>query len=72
MNPTRIGEITEFIQSLVAEGVSFGMVEHNMGMVAALCDQVYALAEGKLVAEGTFEAVTANDDVARAYLGVGA
>ncbi|GHD24641.1 ABC transporter ATP-binding protein [Tianweitania populi] len=72
VNPTRIGEITEFIRSLVADGVSFGMVEHNMGMVAALCDQVYALAEGKLVAEGTFQAVTANDDVARAYLGVGA
>ncbi|KAA0972151.1 ABC transporter ATP-binding protein [Aureimonas fodinaquatilis] len=72
VNPTRIAEITEFIRSLVAEGISFGMVEHNMGMVAALCDQVYALAEGRLVAHGTFEEVTANDDVARAYLGVGA
>jgi len=72
VNPTRISEITDFIRTLLAEGISFGMVEHNMGMVEALCARVYALAEGRLVAQGTFAEVTANDDVARAYLGVGA
>lgn len=72
VNPTRVGEITDFIRSLLEDGISFGMVEHNMGMVAALCGHVYALAEGKLVADGTFEEVTANDDVARSYLGAGA
>jgi len=72
VNPTRIGEITDFIRSLVQEGVSFGMVEHNMGMIGALCDHVYALAEGRIVAEGSFAEVTANDEVARAYLGAGA
>ncbi|WP_062227351.1 ABC transporter ATP-binding protein [Aureimonas frigidaquae] len=72
VNPTRVGEITEFIRSLAADGISFGLVEHNLGMVAALSDRVYALAEGRVVAEGSFADVTANDDVARAYLGVGA
>lgn len=69
VNPTRIGEITDFIRALRDEGVSFGMVEHNMGMIGGLCDHVYALAEGRIVAEGSFETVTANEEVARAYLG---
>ncbi|MFC0282253.1 ABC transporter ATP-binding protein [Camelimonas abortus] len=69
VNPTRIGEITGFIRALRDEGVSFGMVEHNMGMIRALCDHVYALAEGRVVAEGDFETVAASDEVARAYLG---
>lgn len=69
VNPTRIGEITEFIRALRDEGISFGMVEHNMGMIGALCDHVYALAEGRILAEGSFGDVTANDEVARAYLG---
>ena len=69
VNPTRIGEITDFIQSLREDGVSFGMVEHNMGMISALCDKVYALAEGRVLTSGSFAEVTSNDNVARAYLG---
>lgn len=71
VNPSRLDEITEFIQSLCRDGISFGMVEHNMGMVHRLCDHVYALAEGRVIAEGSFAEVTGNADVAQAYLGGG-
>jgi ABC-type branched-subunit amino acid transport system ATPase component len=69
VNPTRIGEITEFIRTLQQEGVSFGMVEHNMGMIRSLCDRVYVLAEGTVLTEGRFEEVVDNPQVASAYLG---
>jgi ABC-type branched-subunit amino acid transport system ATPase component len=69
VNPTRIGEIVEFVQALRQEGTTFGLVEHNMGMVRALCDHVYVLAEGRVLTEGSFDEVIAHTDVASAYMG---
>lgn len=69
VNPTRIAEIVEFVQALRAEGTTFGLVEHNMEMVRALCDHVYVLAEGRVLTEGRFDEVIANAEVASAYLG---
>lgn len=69
VNPTRIGEIVEFVQALRQEGTTFGLVEHNMGMVRALCDHVYVLAEGRVLTAGRFDEVIADTQVASAYLG---
>jgi ABC-type branched-subunit amino acid transport system ATPase component len=69
VNPTRISEIVEFVQVLRQEGTTFGLVEHNMGMVRALCDHVYALAEGRVLTQGRFEEVIAHAEVASAYMG---
>jgi len=69
VNPTRIGEIVEFVKALREEGTTFGLVEHNMGMVRALCDHVYVLAEGRVLTEGSFDHVIADTQVASAYLG---
>lgn len=69
VNPTRIGEIVEFVQALRQEGTTFGLVEHNMSMVRSLCDHVYVLAEGQVLTQGRFEEVITNAQVASAYLG---
>jgi ABC-type branched-subunit amino acid transport system ATPase component len=69
VNPTRIGEIVDFVQALRQDGTTFGLVEHNMGMVRALCDHVYVLAEGRVLTEGSFDEVIGNAEVASAYLG---
>ena len=69
VNPTRIGELVEFVQVLRQEGTTFGLVEHNMTMVRALCDHVYVLAEGRILTEGRFDDVIADAQVASAYLG---
>lgn len=69
VNPTRISEIVEFVQVLRREGTTFGLVEHNMGMVRDLCDHVYVLAEGQVLTEGRFDEVITNAQVASAYLG---
>ncbi|GGF58432.1 ABC transporter ATP-binding protein [Azorhizobium oxalatiphilum] len=69
VNPVLIGEVADFIRVLQSEGVSFGIVEHNMDLIAALCDPIYVLAEGRVLLEGSFEAISANEAVIEAYLG---
>jgi branched-chain amino acid transport system ATP-binding protein len=45
------------------------MIEHHVPLVAQVCDYVYCLNFGELLAEGTPETVRANPEVIRAYLG---
>jgi branched-chain amino acid transport system ATP-binding protein len=45
------------------------MIEHHVPLVAQVCDYVYCLNFGELLAEGTPEQVRANPEVIRAYLG---
>ena len=40
-----------------------------MDVIAALCDQVYVLAEGTVLTRGSFAEVTADHRVMQAYLG---
>ncbi|MHA7685648.1 ABC transporter ATP-binding protein [Cupriavidus sp. PET2-C1] len=69
VNPALIEELCQFILALRDEGKTFAIVEHNMDMVAALCDHVYVLAEGRVLTQGSFDAVTADARVREAYLG---
>ena len=45
------------------------LVEHDMEMVRLAVDRVVVLDVGEVIAEGTFDAVVANPEVRRAYLG---
>jgi ABC-type branched-subunit amino acid transport system ATPase component len=67
--PPLVAELATLVCALVAEGVSFGIVEHDMDLVARLCDRVYVLAEGRTLLSGTFDEVAADTEVAAAYLG---
>lgn len=66
--PMRL-EISKVIRGLRDEGMTFVIVEHDMDMIASLCDQVYVMAEGQNLTSGTFRQVVADDRVVRAYLG---
>ena len=63
-----VARITELIRS-VAAGRSVLMVEHNMGVIAGLCDRVTVLARGAVLAEGNYAEVAANAAVREAYMG---
>ncbi len=45
------------------------MVEHNMKVVAGICDAITVLARGSVLAEGTYAEVSANPQVIEAYMG---
>ena len=65
-----IGRITELIRS-AAKGRTVLMVEHNMNVVASLCDRITVLARGEVLAEGPYEQVSKNPAVIEAYVGTG-
>ncbi|HXF56547.1 MAG TPA: ABC transporter ATP-binding protein [Actinomycetota bacterium] len=70
INPTMVQFLAELIRELNGQGVTFLVVEHNMGLVMELCDWVLVLDQGRLLAEGPPDEVRANPAVLEAYLGV--
>jgi branched-chain amino acid transport system ATP-binding protein len=58
------------IRSLVAQGMTFLIVEHDLDLVASLCDHVYVMAGGRLLSAGSFAEVTSDRRVLEAYLGI--
>lgn len=53
----------------VAKGRTVLLVEHNLKVVAGLCDTITVLTRGRVLAEGDYAAVSANPEVQAAYLG---
>ncbi len=48
------------------------MVEHNLSVVAGLCDTITVLTRGRVLAEGDYATVSRNPEVIAAYLGTDA
>ncbi len=72
VNPTLMNKLSEMIRRLNKErGYTFCIIEHDMDLVASLCDPVIVLAEGKVLVEGKFEDVRRDPRVLEAYLGGG-
>ena len=69
VNPTLAAEIAGRITELAAEGYTFLIVEHDMDVVARLCDPVIVMAEGATLTEGRFAEIVADHRVQDAYLG---
>jgi branched-chain amino acid transport system ATP-binding protein len=70
VNPTLMRKIMEMIQRLNTErGYTFCMIEHDMDLIAELCDPVIVLAEGRVLTRGTMAEVRADERVIDAYFG---
>ena len=71
VNRTLLREIAATIAALNREdGITFLVIEHDLDLVAELCDPVHALAEGRVIASGTMAALRADPQVAESYLGM--
>ena len=69
VNPTLSEEIGRHLLALRDQGQTFLVVEHNMDMIARLCDPVIVMAEGRKLTEGSFATVAADARVQEAYMG---
>ena len=70
VNPTLIEDIKDSIRHLNrVKGVTFLLIEHNMVFTMDLCDRLYVLDYGSLIASGTPEEIQNNDKVIEAYFG---
>lgn len=70
VNPTLLVELADMIRRLNRErGFTFVIVEHDMDLIASLCERVVVLAEGAVLTEGTMDAVRSDPRVIDAYLG---
>jgi branched-chain amino acid transport system ATP-binding protein len=63
-----IGRIADLIRR-VAKNRTVLMVEHNLNVVADLCDRVTVLARGEILSDGSYAAVSADPRVREAYMG---
>lgn len=63
-----VHRVTALIKQ-VSVGRTILMVEHNMHVVADLCDRISVLQRGAMLAEGTYAEVANNPQVMEAYMG---
>lgn len=69
MNDAEAASLGRIFSEVAAEGVAILLIEHNMRFVTQICSRLYAVASGRLIAEGEPEVVLANSAVIEAYLG---
>ena len=62
-------ELAKLILWIRDRGVTCLVVEHDMSLVMAICDDVVVLDQGQKIAEGPPRAVQRNPEVIRIYLG---
>jgi branched-chain amino acid transport system ATP-binding protein len=73
INPTLLGQLAEMIQRLNRErGITFCIIEHNMDMIARLCDPVIVMAAGSVLTSGAMADIRKDPRVLEAYLGTAA
>jgi neutral amino acid transport system ATP-binding protein len=69
VDPGRIRDVENYITTVRSSGVTILMVEHQLEVVNRLCDTVYVMAEGRVIASGSLEAVRQQREVVEAYVG---
>jgi branched-chain amino acid transport system ATP-binding protein len=69
MNHHEAEDIRQLILKLRDDGISILLIEHDMAFVMNLCDQLYVLDFGVMIAKGRPDEVRTNPAVLDAYLG---
>jgi branched-chain amino acid transport system ATP-binding protein len=71
MNPKEAADLTGFIKEIRAEyDLTILLIEHHMDVVMGICDRIYVLDYGVMIANGDPSEIQSNQRVIEAYLGV--
>ena len=68
-NENETEEFAQILKILNTEGITILLVEHDMSLVMDVCDKVFVLDFGTLIADGTTQEIQNNPVVIDAYLG---
>ncbi|MGI6855059.1 ABC transporter ATP-binding protein [Mesorhizobium sp. 1B3] len=72
VNRTLLNDLAAVVERLNREeGLTFFVIEHDMDLIARLCDPVIVMAAGRVMVQGAMADIRANPDVVEAYFGGG-
>ena len=69
VDPISVGEIQRIVSHLKGRGIGVLITDHNVRETLGICDRAYILNDGGVLAQGAPDALLANPDVRRVYLG---
>ena len=70
MNPNETQELMEIIRNIRDNmGISILLIEHDMDLVMGICERLYVLNFGEIIAKGNPLEIQNNPEVIKAYLG---
>lgn len=69
VDPINVGELQKEIARLRTKGLGVLITDHNVRDTLRICDRAYIIAMGKILEEGTPEAIAASPRARAAYLG---
>ena len=70
MNPQESLELVDMLRQIRSDfDLTILLIEHDMKVIMNLCQYIFVMATGEMIAQGTPDEVRANPDVIRAYLG---
>jgi branched-chain amino acid transport system ATP-binding protein len=62
-------QLGSHLREILKRDITLFLIDHDMGLVLSVCDYIYVLDFGKIIAEGTPDEVRKHPEVIRAYLG---
>ena len=72
LNDEETDALARLLLDLAQEGLAILLVEHDVELVMRVCERIYVLDFGRIIAEGTPREIQHNEQVQAAYLGTAA
>jgi len=69
VDPISVSDIKQTIRHLKERGIGVLITDHNVRETLDICERAYIVSEGRILAEGSADAILANPQVRQAYLG---